>query len=458
MPDNPLRDRVSTPDPYSHRSIWRIAGPMILSAVTTPLLGMVDTAVVGHLEQPWYLGAVAVGATIFNLLFMSLNFLRMGTTGLTAQAFGADSDDGVRESLAQPALVALVLAGLIVLLQGPILAGAMALLAPGPEVAEQTQRYFAIRVWSAPASLLNFVLMGWLLGMQNARGALAMVLTINLVNIMLDLWFVVGLGWRVEGVAAATLVAELAGLGLGAWLVHRELRGRRGSWSTVQLAEARRYSRLLDVNGNLFLRTIALMFVFAFITAQGARLGDAVLAANAVLMNFQFLLSYALDGIAHATEALVGRAAGARDRPGLLRAVGRTLRWSLGVAVLFTVVYLVAGTRIIDALTSIDSVREIARAYLPWLIVSPLISVWSFLYDGVYVGITRSREMMFVMVGSAAGLFLPAWYLFADLGNQALWLAFTVFMAGRGIGMHVWFRRLMAKGGLGLPPVKEQSA
>ena len=315
----------SLADPYGNRAIWRIAGPMILSAVTTPLLGMVDTAVVGHLDQAWYLGAVAVGATIFSLLFMGLNFLRMGTTGLTAQAFGAGSDDGVRESLGQPALAALLLASLIVLLQSPISDIAMTLLAPGPEVAEQARLYFAIRVWSAPASLLNFVLIGWLLGMQNARGPLAMVLTINVVNIVLDLWFVVVLDWRVEGVATATLIAELAGLAMGSLFVRRELHKRPGNWSTVRLGEARRYARLLDVNGNLFLRTMALMFVFAFITARGARLGDAVLAANAVLMNFQLLLSYALDGMAHAAEALVGRAAGARDRAGLLRAVARTL-------------------------------------------------------------------------------------------------------------------------------------
>ena len=447
----------SLADPYGNRAIWRIAGPMILSAVTTPLLGMVDTAVVGHLDQAWYLGAVAVGATIFSLLFMGLNFLRMGTTGLTAQAFGAGSDDGVRESLGQPALAALLLASLIVLLQSPISDIAMTLLAPGPEVAEQARLYFAIRVWSAPASLLNFVLIGWLLGMQNARGPLAMVLTINVVNIVLDLWFVVVLDWRVEGVATATLIAELAGLAMGSLFVRRELHKRPGNWATVRLGEARRYARLLDVNGNLFLRTMALMFVFAFITARGARLGDAVLVANAVLMNFQLLLSYALDGMAHAAEALVGRAAGARDRAGLLRAVARTLRWSVGMAAAFTIFYLAAGNWLIDLLTGIDAVRNVARAYLPWLIVSPLISVWSFLYDGVYVGITRSREMMVVMVASTVGLFLPAWYLFADLGNQALWLAFTLFMAGRGLGMHFWFKHLIA-GGAGLPPVEERNA
>lgn len=442
-------------DAYGNAAVWRIAGPMILSAVTTPLLGIVDTAVVGHLEQAWYLGGVAVGGTIFATLFMGFNFLRMGTTGLTAQAYGAGSDNGVRESLGQPAVAAVMLAALLLVLRQPIIDVAMVLLAPGPEVAEQARLYFAIRIFSAPASLLNYVLIGWLLGMQNARGPLAMVLTINIINILLDLWFVLGLGWRVEGVAAATLIAEIAGLAVGGLFIRQELRDRRGDWSEIRLADPRRYARLLDVNGNLFIRTMALMFVFAFITARGARLGDTVLAANAVLMNFQMLLAYALDGMAHAAEALVGKAAGARDRAGLLRAVARTLRWSLGMAVAFTFAYLVAGTRLIDVMTGIDTVRETARVYLPWLIASPLISVWSFLYDGVYVGITRSREMMAVMVLATVGLFLPVWYLFADLGNQALWLAFTVFMLGRGLGMHLWFKRLLAISDTGLPKAGE---
>lgn len=442
-------------DLYGNQAIWRIAGPMILSASTTPLLGMVDTAVVGHLETAWYLGAVAVGATLFSLLFMGLNFLRMGTTGLTAQAFGADSDSGIRESLGQPAIAALLLASALILLQAPIIDLALRLLAPGAEVAAQARLYFGIRIWSAPASLLNFVLIGWLLGMQNARGPLAMVLSINLINIVLDLLFVLVMDWRVAGVAAATLLAELAGLAVGLLFVQRELGKRAGNWSDIALADPRRYMRLLDVNGNLFLRTMALMFVFAFITAQGARMGDAVLAANAVLMNFQYLLSYALDGMAHAAEALVGRAAGARQRAGLLLAVKRTLRWSLGMAAGFTVFFWLAGPGLIDLLTGLEDVREIALSYLPWLILSPLVSCWSFFYDGVYVGLTRSREMMLVMVTSAAGLFLPAFYLLADFGNHALWFAFTLFMAGRGIGMHVWFQRLIAADSPVLPARRE---
>jgi MATE family multidrug resistance protein len=435
---------------YGHLAIWRIAGPMILSAISTPLLGLVDTAVIGRLDQAWYLGAVAVGATIFSALFMSLNFLRMGTTGLTAQAFGAQSNRGLREALGQAAVTAIALAALLLLVQAPLLDIALALIAPSDEVREQAGFYYQLRIWSAPASLLNFVIIGWLLGLQNARAPLMIILCINFTNILLDLWFVIGLGWQVRGVAAATLAAEYAGLLLGTALVRQELRRRSGDWRDIDLTRLRDYARLFNVNGFLFLRTLTLMLVFAFITAQGARLGDSILAANAVLMNFQYLMSYALDGIAHAAEALVGRAAGARDRAGLLLAVRRCLEWSVGFAACFSVAYWLGGEELIAVLTTVEAVRNAAGEYLPWLILSPLVSVWSFLYDGVYVGITRSREMMWVMVGSAALLFFPAWLISHDLGNHGLWLAFILFMAGRGIGMHTWFRALIAGGRLPL--------
>ncbi len=421
---------------------------MILSALTTPLLGMVDMAVVGQLEEAYYLGAVAVGATVFSTLFMSLNFLRMGTTGLTAQAYGAQSTTGLRATLGQGCITALLLALCLLLLQTPLLDIALRLIRPSQDVAREAGLYYDIRIWSAPAWLLNFVLIGWLLGLQKARATLMVVLAANGTNIVLDFWFVMGLGWRVQGVALASLIAEVVGLLVALFFVSRLLRDHPGNWRSIGLLDARAYLRLFRINSDLFLRTITLMLVFAFITAQGARLGDAVLAANAILINFQYLMSYALDGVAHAAEALVGRAAGANDRAGLLLAVRRTLKWSLGFAFCFTLAYAVFGQNLIALLTSIDSLRDLAAVYLPWLIISPLISVWSFLYDGVYVGITQTRAMMLIMVGSALGLFLPAWYFSSSLGNHALWLAFTLFMAGRGVGMHVWFRQLLANGRL----------
>ncbi len=420
---------------------------MILSAVSTPLLGMVDTAVVGHLPDVAYLGAVAVGATIFSTLFLGLNFLRMGTTGVAAQAFGAGDDMALREALGQAGVVALILAGLILVLQAPVLELAMRLLDPDAGVDRLAREYFMVRIWSAPAVLMNYVFMGWLLGLQNARGPLAMVLSINISNIVLDLLLVVGLNLDVRGVAAASVIAELIGLAVGLTFVRAGLASRGGSWADVRLADMGRYVRILKINRDLFLRTLSLMFVLAFITAQGARMGSVILAANAVLMNFQVLMSYSLDGIAYAAEALTGKAIGERNREGLRLSIRRGLIWSLGFAALFSVAYLLAGRALIEMLTGLADVRAAAVRYLPWLILSPLISVWSFFYDGVYVGATRSHEMMIVMAGSALLLFLPAWYVFTggmvDLGNHGLWLAFMVFMAGRGLGMPLWWQHLM---------------
>jgi MATE family multidrug resistance protein len=431
----------SSESAYGNQAVWRIALPMILSSVTTPLIGMVDTAVVGHLEQPWYLGAVAAGSTIFTVLFMGLNFLRMGTTGVTAQAFGALHGDRVRMALGQGLLTALALATLLITLRDPIVDISLTALGASPEVARHARDYFEVRVWSAPASLANYVLIGWLLGMQNARGPLALMLTINATNIVLDLLFVLQLGMQVRGVALATLLAELAGLAVGLAFVSRELARFPGRWQRAALFDFGQYRALLGINANLLLRTLSLMFVLAFITARGARAGDVILAANALLMNFQHLLSYALDGIAHAAEALVGKAVGAGDRRGLEEAVRRTLRWSAGFAAAFALAYAATGTMLVDLLTGIPDVRATARDYLPWLVLSPLVSVWAFLYDGVYVGATRSREMRVVMMSAALFVFLPGWYLLRPLGNHALWIAFLLFMAARGAGMHWWWRR-----------------
>lgn len=420
---------------------------MIISSVSVPLVGLVGTGVLGNLDDEVYLAAVAAAAQVFSILFVGLNFLRMGTTGITAQAHGTLTRDpsgttAIRQSLGEAVVMALVLGVLIIVLQVPIANGAFALIGAEPEVTRYAREYFAIRVWSAPAALFNFAALGWLLGMQNARGPLLITVVLNLTNVALDLWFVLGLGLKVQGVAMGALLAELAGAGVAGWLLVRELRRHPGNWSRTRLLDPGSYRALLRINGNLFVRTLALMFTFAFVTVQGARMGSVFLAANALLMNFQWLTSYALDGIANAAEALVGKAIGARDQEGLRRAVRRTRAWSLGFGALFSLAFLLAGPAIVRLLTSLPDIRSTSLDYLPWLIVLPLISVWSFFYDGVFVGATLSREMRVVMTSSALLVFIPVWFFTRDLGNHGLWLAFTAFMAMRGLGMHLWFNRL----------------
>ena len=414
---------------------------MILSNVSVPLLGMVDTGVTGHLDSPVYLAAVAIGAMIFSFLYTGFNFLRMGTTGIAAQSYGADDYDGLRVALGQALVVAFVIAITLIVLQVPIGDLAMHLLGPDPETRTYALEYFSIRVWSAPGTLANYALIGWFIGLSNARVPLLIFLTINITNIVLDLFFVIVLGMKVDGVALASVFAEYSGLAVGAFFAISELRKRSGHWPIAKLVNVSAYKAFVAVNAHLLIRTMALIFTIGFVTAQGARLGGLILAANAVLMNFQNLTSFGLDGVAHAAEALVGKAIGQKRREALEEAVRLTLRWSLYFAIGFTILYLVAGRLIISVLTDLPEVRETAWRYLPWMIASPLISVWCFLYDGVFVGATRAKAMRDIMLVSTLVVFLPAWYFLQPLGNDGLWLAFLVFMASRGIGMHIAYRR-----------------
>ncbi len=432
---------------YSHRTVWHIAGPMIISNVSIPLLGIVDTAVMGHLEAPYYLGAVGVGAMIFNVLFMGLNFLRMGTTGLCAQDLGAGDSSGVRALLMQALVVALAMASLLLLLQVPIENLALWLVSPSdPAVAFHTRSYFAVRIWAAPLVLINYVFIGWFIGLQNARAALIVMLAINLMNIILDLVFVVGLGMTVNGVALATVLAEMVGILVAVWLVSQQLITVGGAWDRTKLLDLERFRHLLSVNVNILIRTMALMLSFGILMTVSARMGPVILAANTLLLQFQHLMSYALDGFAHAAEALVGRAIGEKDRQGFERAVRLCLQWSLIVAIIACGLFFLLGDEIIALLTTLPDVRKTAGEYLIWMAISPFISVWSFLYDGVYIGATKAREMRNSMLFSAV-VFIVSFLLLRDFGNHGLWAAFILFMAVRGGSMHWLFKYIDRRGG-----------
>ncbi len=436
--------------------MWRIAAPMILSNVSVPLLGMVDTGVTGHLDNAAYLGAVAIGATIFTFIYMGMNFLRMGTTGITAQSYGAGDNDGLRASLGQALIVGLLIALTLIALQVPIGQLALNLLGGDAETQQYAGEYFSIRIWSAPGTLANYALIGWFLGLQNARVPLLIFLTINLTNIALDLFFVVVLGMKVDGVALASVIAEYSGFLVGATFAISALKKRAGHWPVARLTSVAAYKAFFSVNTHLFIRTIALLFTLSFITAQSARLGGQILAANAVLLNFQHLTAFGLDGLAHAAEALVGKAIGEQRRDALVHTVNLTLKWSVIFALGFTVLYVLAGPLIISILTDLPDVKEAALRYLPWMIASPLVSVWCFLYDGVYIGATRAKDMRNIMLFSVLAVFLPAWYFLQPLGNDGLWLAFLLFMASRGIGMHLGYRKKIVRGSAS-PDVAQQS-
>jgi MATE family multidrug resistance protein len=411
-----------------------------MSNISVPLLGMVDTGVTGHLENAYYLGAVAIGSTIFGFLYAGFNFLRMGTTGITAQRYGAEDGDGLKIALGQALIVALAIAIVLILFQVPIATLSMKALGPEGDVAAHANEYFFIRIWSAPATLANYALIGWFLGLQNARVPLYIVLAINLTNIALDLFFVLILGMTVDGVAAASVIAEITGLLIGGAYAIGYLRAHSGHMQKSHLTSWREYAVFFSVNAHLLVRTMALMFTFAFVTAAGARMGGLILAANAVLINLMHLMSFALDGFAHAAEALVGKAVGARNRAALRQAVALTLRWSLYVSLAFCAFFFLGGSFLIRLLTDIPDVIDTALIYLPWVTLMPVIAVWSYLYDGVFVGATRAREMRDIMLVSSFLVFVPSWYAFRFLENHGLWLALALFLASRGIGMHYYYR------------------
>ena len=420
-----------------HKRVLTLAFPIVLANLTQPILGAVDTAVAGHLDGPQFLGGVALGGLVFSFVFWGFGFLRMGTTGLVAQAFGARDDDALRASVLRALLLALAIGAAVLALQAPIIRYALVALGGSPAVRATAGAYCHARIWAAPFALGNYVVLGYLLGCQRVRLALVTQIFINLVNIVAVLLFVYRFGWGIAGIGAATAFADVCGFALGlAILWHRRPRGLP-PLSLPTLFDAHAMRRLVAINRDIFIRTICLLGSYGWFAHLGARQGDAILAANAVLLNFQTFMSYGLDGFAHAAEALVGAAAGARDRHAFRQAVKVTMLWSAIGAAGFSIVYWASGAWIIGALTDQAVVRHEALRFLPWAAILPIASVAGFQLDGVFIGATRTHELMKAMAVSLAVFLIAAWALAGSLGNHGLWLALTVFMIARGITLAV---------------------
>ncbi len=405
---------------------------MILSGITIPLAGMVDTAVMGHLEEVRYLAAVALASSLFAFLFMIFNFLRMGVTGRTAQFLGADDEASMARTLAQGLVIAAVVGVSLILLQGLLADWGIRLMGAPDGVAGDARRYFGIRIYGAPFLLGIYVLTGWFIGRHKAQLVLLLLLLNNGANMLLDLLFVPLLGMNVEGVALATVMSEILAFGLGCHLAFRHEHAWQALLQNRRLFVAGEAAQLFQLNKDLFLRTIALMTVFTFFTAQGARQEATILAANAVLLNMFVLAAFGLDGFAYAAEALVGHALGRGDGRRLGRALKLTAIWSMAQAVAIALIFLLFGQVWIDWLTTLPDVREAARGYLVWVVVLPLVGVWAFWLDGVFVGATSSRDMRNTMLLSVAGFYL-LWFLLRPLQNHGLWLAMLLFFALRGV-------------------------
>jgi MATE family multidrug resistance protein len=366
----------------------------------------------------------------------------MGTTGLTAQALGAADALEIRASLGRAVLIALAVGAALIALQWPIGELAFALIEGSPNVEALARDYYDLRIWAAPATLTNYALLGWFIGLGQARVALVLQLVLNLTNMALDAWFVLGLDLGVKGVALGTVIAEVVAAALGLVIAARHLRSLGGRWNSARLVEGSRMRRTIAVNGDIMIRSAALIVAFGWFMAQGARYGDVILAANAVLMHFLAVAAFFLDGLAFAAEALVGRAVGAANRAGLSAAARMTTWWAAGVAVLASGFFALAGPAIVDLLTVDEAVRTAARIYLPWAATAPLLGVWAFQLDGIFIGATHTAQMRNAMLVSLA-IFLAAWWTLTPFDNHGLWAALFVHYAARAGTLLYYFPGLV---------------
>ena len=431
--------------PYWYRRVFLLAIPLILSNLTQPLLSTVDMVLSGHLPGPAALGGVAMGGIFFNGIYWTFGFLRMATTGLVAQAHGAQDEDQLLHHFGRAFLIAMAIGAVVLLIQTPLIAVSLNLLGAGPEVRHNALTYCSIRIWSAPASLANYTILGYLLGRQRARTALLLQAAINIVNVAVALALVLGKHWGVAGIATATLTAEWAGclIGLGIMLAMGVHPGRL-RWSEIMHGPSLRH--LFALNRDILLRTLSLVAAYAWFTRSGARMGDAILAANAVLLNFHMIAAYGLDGFANATEALVGEAIGARQRADFRSILKASFAAASAVSVLLSLIYFAFGTRIIAIFTNQEPIRQLAASFLPWIVAMPVVSVWNFQLDGVFVGATRAPELRDSMLLSFLGFLGLAVVLQAYFGDNGLWCAMLAFMALRAITL-----------GLRLPGIERKS-
>ena len=421
----------------THGRVLKIALPIVLSNATVPILGAVDTGVVGQLGLAAPIGAVGIGAIILSAIYWIFGFLRMGTTGLVAQARGA-GDEGETGALLMRALLIGVAAGVFfVLAQGLVFWGAFALAPASAEVETLARSYLTIRIWGAPATIALFAVTGWLIATERTRGVLVLQLWMNGLNILLDLWFVLSLGWGVEGVAIATLIAEWTGLALGIWLCRAAFSG--GQWLDLKrIFDRVKIRRMMAVNGDIMVRSMILQGSFMAFLFLGARFGDVTLAANQVILQFLEITAFALDGFAFSAEALVGSALGARNRRALRRAAILTSQWGVGISIPLAFFFLFAGPWLIDLMATSEAVRAEARIYLPWVAAAPVIGIASWMLDGIFIGATRTRDMRVAMILSA-GVYVIALIVFLEpYQNHGLWLSLMVLNVTRAITLG-WF-------------------
>ncbi|MDR6246159.1 MATE family multidrug resistance protein [Paenibacillus hunanensis] len=427
-----LNTIIKQPSP-THRDYLMLSLPLIVSTITTPLLGLVDTAVVGHLFDPAYLGGTAIGTLIFNTMYWLFGFLRVSTSGFAAQARGKDDLRAGADDLLRPLAIALVIGLCFIVLQVPIFKGALWLMRPDANVAHWAGVYFHIRIWGAPITLLNYVLIGWLMGMSHIRQTLIVQISMNVLNMALAIWFAQGLHFGVTGVAAATLFAEGIALIAGLWFVWRS--------PYMQLALVRwkglfAWSSLLPMfraNGDLLVRTICLLAMFNIFTAQSTAFGPELLAANSILIQLHYMMAYFFDGFANASSIYAGRAKGAGDSGLLRRSLQLTRTWTLLTALLLTLIYGVGRELLVRLFSDNEAVISLALAYNGWLLLFPICAGFGLVFYGIFTGMTLTAPVRNSMLLALLLYVLACWILVPLYGNHGLWISFLLFAVGRSV-------------------------
>ena len=425
-----------------NRRILRLAVPNIISNITVPLLGMVDLALMGHLENKVYIGAVALGSMIFNFIYWGFGFLRMSTSGFVAQALGRRNFPEVMLNLARPLAVAMSAGIALLLMQIPIAALAFRIIESSGEVEVLARQYFHIRIYAAPATISLYVFSGWFIGMQNTRTPMVIAIAVNLLNIGFSLLFVRGMGMAAAGVAMGTVIAQYLGILLAIISLRRYYGRLFRYFDRLRVLEPAALWRFFHVNKDILIRTLCLILALSFFTAKSAGMGDTPLAVNSLLLQYFMFFSFFIDGYAHAAEALTGRFIGAQNRESLQRAIRLLFLWGAGVSAIYTLAYLAGGEGILRLLTSNAELIDAAQPYLFWPVLVPLVSFSAFLLDGIFIGATASAAMRNSMLISVALIYFPAYYLLLPyLGNHALWLALILLLGARGITLGLMLKK-----------------
>lgn len=422
-----------------HSEIFWLTCPSIVSNITVPLLSMVDTTIVGHMGSPSYIGAIAIGSTLFNMVYWIFGFLRMGTTGLVSQAHGAENRPLKLLVLRKSLLYGCCISAILLLLQIPFLRWAFLLMKPEATIASYASQYFHVCIWGAPAMLSQYCLTGWMIGVQDTRSPMWIAISQNLINIVASLFFVFYCRLRIEGVALGTVVAQWSGCLMALMVLLKKYRVSIKDLTTIPTSIALPHRQFFSVNGNLFLRTLCMVAVTLYFTSAGSQMGNEILSANSLIMQFFILYSYFVDGLANAAEALSGRYVGAEDWRMLRHTVSALFSWGLAISVAFSLLYAVSGDLMLRLFTNQESIILTARSYLPWAYAIPLVALMAMVWDGIFIGTTQTRGML-VATATAMLVFFAVWFLLKhSLLNHALWLAFVCYLLTRGIVQTIVF-------------------